>query len=60
MTVYCPACDRPFDNMTQLLDHINRGKREGDEIHIDIAQLEGWEETSDGKIVKTAEDLEET
>lgn len=60
MTVYCPACDRPFDNTTQLLDHINRGKREGDVIHIDIAELEGWEETSDGKIVKTAEDLEET
>lgn len=60
MTVFCPVDDRPYDNMTQLLTHINKAVTEGDTNHIDIAQLEGWDETSAGVIIKSATDLEPT
>lgn len=58
--VYCPACDKPFANMEALRAHIKRGEIAGDANHIDIADLEGWDETSLGKPVKLAKDLEET
>lgn len=58
--VYCPACDRSFSSMDKLRAHIKRGQAEGDDIHIDIADLEGWDETSTGVNVNSASDLEPT
>jgi len=58
--VYCPACDKPYANMEALRAHIKKAQTEGDDLHIDIADLEGWDERSDGKPVKSASDLEPT
>lgn len=42
--VYCPACDNPYDTMVELREHIKKAQTEGSQIHIDIAELEGWDE----------------
>lgn len=60
MTVYCPVDDKPFPDMEALRAHIKRGEIAGDANHIDIADLEGWDETSLGTPVKLAKDLEPT
>lgn len=46
MTEFCPACDKPFLTMKLLKDHIDRARTgpEPDDNHIDIADLEGWDE----------------
>ena len=59
MTVYCPACDKPYADMETLRTHLKKAQ-EGDILHIDVIDLEGWDETSLGKVVKNATDLEET
>lgn len=63
MSVYCPVpkCDhRPYPDMEAVRTHIEKAAAEGDQNHIDIAELEGWNETSSGTPVKSAEDLEPT
>lgn len=60
MTVYCPVDDKPYENMELLREHLKKAQAEGDREHIDLIMLEGWDETSLGKPVKKAEDLEET
>jgi len=44
-TKYCPACDKSYPNMADLRIHIKKAQNEGDANHIDIALLEGWDET---------------
>lgn len=63
MSVYCPVpkCEsRPYADMETLRAHIKKAQAEGDINHIEIADLEGWDERSDGLPVKKAEDLEPT
>ena len=42
--VYCPVDDKPYDTMQELKEHMQKAIDEGDENHIEIAQLEGWDE----------------
>jgi hypothetical protein len=61
MSYYCPVpkCDqRPYGSLEAVRTHLKKAQAEGDPNHIDIADLEGWDETSDGKVVKLATDLE--
>lgn len=63
MAVYCPVpkCDRrEYPDMEALRTHLQKAQAEGDPNHIDIVELEGWDETSTGVIVKKASDLEPT
>lgn len=63
MAVYCPVpkCEtRPYPDMETLRTHLKKAQAEGDQNHIDIVDLEGWDETSLGKAVKMAADLEPT
>jgi hypothetical protein len=46
--------------MEKLRAHLKKAQSEGDDNHIDIIELEGWDETSSGTPVKTADDLEDT
>ncbi len=46
--------------MEELRDHMKKAVADGDPNHVDISLLEGWEETSLGKRVNIASDLEET
>lgn len=60
MVVYCPACDKPYQNMEELRAHLRKASGEADEIHIDVIELEGWDETYAGEVVKSASDLDPT
>lgn len=44
MTVYCPVDDKSFDSMADLKEHLKKAQTEGDELHMDIIDLEGWDE----------------
>lgn len=44
MTYYCPACDKPYEGYNALLGHLDKAQKEGDDIHIDVIELEGWNE----------------
>lgn len=46
--VYCPACDEPYPDLAALRTHLQKAVSEGDKLHIEIVELEGWEETSSG------------
>lgn len=41
---YCPACHKSYADWTALKEHLQKAQTEGDQIHIEIIQLEGWEE----------------
>lgn len=43
-TKYCPACDRKYKNWEELRVHLQKAVIEGDLNHIDIIELEGWNE----------------
>lgn len=63
MAVYCPVpkCEpRPYADMDALREHLKKAQAEGDANHIDIIDLEGWDETAAGLAVKSASDLEPT
>lgn len=63
MVVYCPVpkCEnRTYADMEALRTHLKKAQAEGDENHIDIIDLEGWDETSAGVVVQKASDLEPT
>lgn len=60
---YCPVptCEnRTYPTYEELRNHLAKAKAEGDDNHIDIIELEGWDVTSSGEIVRSAADLEET
>jgi hypothetical protein len=46
--------------MEALRTHLKKAQAEGDQNHIDIIMLEGWDEISTGAVVKKAADLEPT
>lgn len=46
--VYCPACDREYPNLESLRTHLLKAQSEGDAVHIDVIELEGWFTTSQG------------
>jgi hypothetical protein len=63
VAVYCPVpkCEpRPYADMDALRAHLKKAQAEGDQNHIDIISLEGWDEVSDGTTVKKVSDLEPT
>lgn len=63
MAVYCPVpkCEtRSYPDMEALRTHLKKAQAEGDQNHIDIIMLEGWDEVSDGTADKLAKDLEPT
>ncbi len=44
---YCPVakCDRrEYDSLEAVQVHLKKAQTEGDQNHIDIAELEGWDE----------------
>lgn len=41
---YCPECDRPFGSLELLLEHFDRARGEGEENHMEIIELEQWDE----------------
>lgn len=41
---YCPACDRAYPDMETLQTHLKKAQTEGDAIHIDVIELEGWDD----------------
>lgn len=41
---YCPACHKPYGSWTALKKHLQKAQTEGDQNHIDIIELEGWDE----------------
>lgn len=43
-TQYCPACHKPYPDMAALREHLKKAQTEGDDLHIDIIELEGWDE----------------
>lgn len=44
MPEHCPACDQPYPTMEALQTHLKKAQSEGDPNHIDIIELEGWDE----------------
>lgn len=46
--------------MEAVRTHLKKAQAEGDPNHIDLIDIEGWDETSAGEPVKTASDLEVT
>lgn len=58
---YCPVpkCEnRTYPTWDDLKLHLKKAQAEGDQNHIDIIELEGWDVTSAGTNVKTVSDLE--
>jgi hypothetical protein len=43
-SVYCPVDNKPYATMILLKEHLKKAAAEGDQNHIDIIELEGWEE----------------
>lgn len=41
---YCPACHKPYGSWAMLKEHLRKAQTEGDLNHIEIIELEGWEE----------------
>jgi hypothetical protein len=41
---YCPACHGSYPDWTALKTHLQKAQTEGDLNHIEIIELEGWEE----------------
>lgn len=42
--VFCPACDRSYSSLEKLQAHLEKARSDGDEIHIDVIDVEGWDE----------------
>lgn len=60
---YCPVpkCEhRTYETLELLREHLRKAQTEGDQNHIDIIELEGWDTNSDGATVKTPDNLEPT
>ena len=41
---YCPACHKSYADWAALKEHLRKAQTEGDLNHIEIIELEGWEE----------------
>lgn len=41
---YCPSCDRTFPSEESLREHFDRARGEGEENHMEIIELEQWDE----------------
>jgi hypothetical protein len=41
---YCPVCHKPYGDWAALKTHLQKAQTEGDQNHIDIIELEGWDE----------------
>lgn len=58
---YCPLpkCEnKTFTSYKKLREHLRKAQAEGDQNHIDIIELEGWDTNSDGETVKTVDQLD--
>jgi len=40
---YCPACHKPYPDWAALKTHLQKAQSEGDTIHIEVIELEGWD-----------------
>ena len=61
---YCPACHKSYGDWAALKKHLRKALSEGDTNHIDIVELEGWDElmsmvNSDGKLEGSPDEIEE-
>lgn len=49
---FCPACDRSYADWSALVEHLKKAVAEGDQVHIDIVELEEWEEVLKATVVQ--------
>lgn len=49
---YCPACHKPYADWATLKTHLQKAVSEGDIFHLEIVELEGWDEVLKAPIVK--------
>lgn len=40
---YCPACHKPYADWPALKKHLLKAQTEGDQLHLDILEIEDWE-----------------
>lgn len=49
---YCPACHKPYSDWVTLKKHLQKAVNEGDTLHLEVVELEGWDEVLKAPIVK--------
>lgn len=49
---YCPACHKPYPDWAALKTHLQKAVSEGDILHLEVVELEGWDEILKAPIVK--------